>query len=116
MDKIEQMIQDRGLTGTRLKDSDLEANIVGEMYFTLDDRAIEQAVKIGEMDFDKLKRCTVCVLTLKNGFTTVGVNEGPVSASLFNLEIARTIARDKAKAQMWPLMAYARMDQQSKKE
>lgn len=105
-DTIEQEIQAKGLTAPRITPADIEANIVGEHYHWPSDYTIGCGANIGTFDVEKIKRHTFCILTLKNGFTVVGVNEGPVSATNFDRDIGRKMARQKAVEQIWPLMGY----------
>lgn len=48
---------------------------------------------------------TLCILTLRNGFTIVG-KSACASPALFNEEIGRKIAREDAIRQAWPLLGY----------
>lgn len=104
---IEQEIQAKGLTAARVTPADIEAEIVGEHYHRPSDYTIGCGFSIGAFDVEKIKRHTICVLTLRNGFTVVGVNEGPVSSTNFDAEFGRKFARQKAVDQVWPLMGYA---------
>jgi hypothetical protein len=49
---------------------------------------------------------TICVLTLKNGFTVTG-ESACASPENFNAELGRKIARQNAVDKVWPLMGYA---------
>ena len=52
------------------------------------------------------KTClTVCVLTLKNGFTVTG-ESACASPENFDAELGRKIARQNAVNKVWPLMGY----------
>ena len=103
---IEQVIQAKGLTAPRITPSDIEACIVGVFTFNPSDYDLGCGANIGTFDREKAKRHTICILTLANGFTIVGVNEGPVSAANFDRELGRQLAREKAVNQIWPLMGY----------
>lgn len=105
-DTIEQEIQAKGLTAPRVTSADIEAAIIGEHYHSPSDYTIGCGHNIGTFDAEKIKRHTFCILTLNNGFTVVGVNEGPVSAANFDRELGRKMARQKAVDQIWPLMGY----------
>ncbi len=48
---------------------------------------------------------TVCCLTLRNGFSAVG-ESACVSASSFNAEVGRDIARANAREKIWTLEGY----------
>lgn len=108
---IEQEIQAKGLTAPRITPGDLEANIVGEYFFTAAD-----GVQAAFNSQDELTRLTgahgelalltFCVLVLRNGFTVTG-ESACASPENFNAEVGRKIARDNAVAKVWPLMGYA---------
>jgi hypothetical protein len=112
---IEQEIQAKGLTAPRITPADIEANIASEHYFTAADgwrgrrleRPIAEIVVPLPTGLEPLALLTFCVLVLRNGHRIVGVNEGPVCAENFDAELGRTLARQKAIDQIWPLMGYA---------
>jgi hypothetical protein len=104
---IEREILAKKLTAARVTPADIEATIVGEHYHSPSDYTIGCGANIGTFDAEKIKRHTFCILTLENGFTVVGVNEGPVSAANFDRDLGRKMARQKAVDQIWPLMGYA---------
>lgn len=110
--QIEQEIQARGLTtGRRITPDDVKANIVDEVYFTAE-QGYEGAMKAANPHdplrhgYGLLAHITICVLVLRNGFTVVGVNQGPASPENFDPEMGREMARRKAVDQVWPLMGY----------
>lgn len=110
--QIEQEIQARGLTtGRRITPDDVKANIVDEVYFTAE-QGYEGAMRaVNPHDplrhgYGLLAHITICVLVLRNGFTVVGVNQGPASPENFDPEMGREMARRKAVDQVWPLMGY----------
>lgn len=105
-ESIEQEIQAKGLTAPRICPEDIEANIAGEHYHSPSDYTIGCGFNIGHFDSEKIKRHTICILTLRNGFTVVGINEGPVSAANFDAELGRKIARQNAVQKILPLMGY----------
>ena len=88
----------------RITPSDIEANIVDEVYFTASQGAIGsgQEVKFGS----PLLLLTFCVLVLRNGFTVTG-ESACASPENFNAEIGRKVARENAVNKIWPLMGYA---------
>lgn len=98
--ELETIHQSRGLTAPRVTLADLEANIAGENYFTLDQATAGQPQATAFPTF------TVCVLTLKNGFVVLG-EAAPASPENFDRELGQKIARDKAIDKVWPLMGYA---------
>ena len=123
MDAIEQEIQAKGLTASRVTPADIEANIVSEHYFTADEGNYgHQYLRTlcengGVIDYearqvppDALKLLTFCVLVLKNGFTVTG-ESACASPENFDAEIGRKIARANAVAKVWPLMGYALKEQ-----
>lgn len=103
---IEQEIQAKGLTAPRVTPDDIEENISGEFYTSPSEYDIGCGFCVGEFDREKIKRHTICILTLRNGFTVVGINEGPVSAANFDAELGRKLARQNAIGKVWPLMGY----------
>lgn len=103
--QIEQAIQAKGLTAPRVTPADIEANIVGESYFTAEDGvcgSLRQDVPVPE----SLRLLTFCVLVLRNGFTVTG-ESACASPENFDAELGRKIARQNAISKMWPLMGYA---------
>lgn len=107
---IEQEILAKGLTAPRITPADLQANIVGEYYFTA-----ANGVQAAFSEQDELTRLTgahgelalltFCVLVLRNGFTVTG-ESACASPENFNAEIGRKIARANAEQKIWPLMGY----------
>ncbi|WP_288076992.1 Gp49 family protein [Pseudomonas sp.] len=107
---IEQEIQAKGLTAPRITPADLEANIVGEYFFTAEDgvkAAFNQQDELTRLTgyHGELQLLTFCVLVLKNGFTVTG-ESACASPENFDAEIGRKIARQNAVAKVWPLMGY----------
>ena len=113
--QIEQEIQAKGLTAPRITPEDIEANIVGEYFFTARDGrrgAIADGTYVGrelpqknDADLVALDLLTFCVLVLKNGYTVVG-HSACASPENFDDEIGRKIARQHAVSKLWPLMGY----------
>ncbi len=85
---IEQAIQDKGLNAPRITPADIDDQIVGEDYHVFTGTCV-----------------TVCCLTLKNGFTTIG-SSACASPLNFDEEIGRKIAREEARNKIWPLEGY----------
>lgn len=85
--EIEKEIQEKGLNAPRLTPDLIESKIIKEEYHLLTDVL------------------TVCVLTLKNGFTVTG-ESACASPSNYNKEIGDKIARDNAKDKIWVLEGY----------
>lgn len=97
----------------RVTPADIEANIVGEVYFTAADgyRSSPCYDPNGHAHEPlpapaPLELLTFCVLVLRNGFTVTG-ESACASPENFNIEIGRKIARENAVAKIWPLMGYA---------
>ena len=109
---IERLIQVKGKTAPRVTPADIEANIVGEVYFTAADgyrsgpcydpngHAHEPLPAPAPLEL-----LTFCVLVLRNGFTVTG-ESACASPENFDPEIGRKVARANAVAKIWPLMGY----------
>lgn len=85
---IEAEIKAKGLTAPRITPDHVDATIMQEEY----------AVFFGVL--------TVCVLRLRNGFTVVG-ESACASPENFDEALGRRIARENARAKIWPLEGYA---------
>lgn len=90
--KIEKELQEKGLNAPRLTPEDIDATIVDEAYYVFPGTTT-----------------TVCRLTLKNGFSTLG-ESAAVSLDNFNEEIGKKIARDNARDKIWVLEGYLLKD------
>ena len=104
----------------RVTPADIEANIIGEHYFSAQDGMMSRvyspegarcdAKSVYHVDDPAamlpLRLLTFCVLTLRNGFTVTG-ESACASPENFDAEIGRKIARENAVAKVWPLMGYA---------
>ena len=103
--ELEQEIQVKSANvAPRITPDDIEANVIGESYFTAADGvcgSLQQNVPVPE----PLELLTFCVLVLRNGFTVTG-ESACASPENFNAELGRKIARDKAVAKVWSLMGY----------
>jgi hypothetical protein len=86
--EIEQEIQDKGLTAPRVTPEIIDATIVSEQYHVFPGTTV-----------------TVALLTLVNGFTTIG-ESACASPENFNEEIGRKLARDNARDKIWQLEGY----------
>lgn len=91
----------------RVTPEDLQANIVGEYYFTAQDGVtVALPLQYVPNDHDTtLGLLTFCVLVLKNGFTVVG-KSAVASPENFKPEIGRQVARNNAVNEIWPVMGY----------
>lgn len=86
---LEAQIQAKGLNAPRLTPADIDAQIVGEQYHVFPDTTM-----------------TVCLLTLKNGFSVTG-ESAAASPENFDEQIGRDIARRNARDKIWSLEGYA---------
>jgi hypothetical protein len=106
---IEQEIQDKGLTAPRITSTDIEAEIVGEYFFTA------AKATAGCPQFESFNRIIFCLLVLKNGFTVSG-ESACASSENFNFELGQKIARQNAIAKIWPLLGFRLRDRLAKSE
>ena len=86
--EIEKEIQDKGLEAPRLTPQKIDDTIISEAYYVFPETTV-----------------TVCCLTLKNGFTSVG-ESACASPANFNEELGRKIARENAREKIWALEGY----------
>lgn len=86
----------------RVSLDDMRAKIAGENYFT----AGEAAEALGQPAAASHHLLTLCILTMKNGFTIIG-KSAPASAENFDAEKGRRFAYEDAINQLWPLEGYA---------
>ncbi len=89
---IEQEIQAKGKTGPRITPQHIEEQIVHSAYHQFPGTTV-----------------TVCCLTLRNGYNTVGESACVVPAN-FDAEIGRKIAYENAKQKIWALEGYLLRD------
>lgn len=96
---IEKEIQEKGLNAPRLTPDHIDAQIVSEVS----GRASElfKGVPISK----ELECLTICVLTLKNGFTIVG-KSACASPENYDAALGHKIAREDARKQIWALEGY----------
>ena len=86
--EIEKEIQEKGLTAKRVTPDHIDSVIISDDYHVFRDTCL-----------------TVCVLTLRNGFTVTG-ESACASPENFNEEIGRKIARENARNKIWALEGY----------
>lgn len=86
--EIEKEIQDKGKTAPRLTPEQIDGTIVDEQYHVFDGTTL-----------------TVCVLTLRNGYTVTG-ESAAVSKDNFDKEIGQKIAKENARNKIWGLEGY----------
>ena len=92
---IEAEIQAKGLTAKRITPDMLDREIVREQFHVFDGPCL-----------------TVCVLTMRNGFTVTG-ESACASPENFNAEIGQAFAKAKAREKIWPLLGFRLRDQLS---
>lgn len=104
-DDVEAEIVAKGLTAPRITPVDIENNIASVHYFTAGQAAasVEEANAAIPLPLQLL---TICVLTLRNGFTVLG-QSACASPENFDAGLGRKIARADAANKVWPLMGYA---------
>jgi hypothetical protein len=89
---VEEMIQEKGKTAPRVTPNLLDKVIVGEQYHVFEGTTL-----------------TVCVLTLRNGFTVTG-ESAAASPDNFDEEIGKKISRENARNKIWQLEGYLLKD------
>ena len=87
-DAIEMEIKRKGLIAARITPQRISDVIVSEQYHVFDGTML-----------------TVCVLTLRNGFTVTG-ESACASPENFDAEIGRKISRENARQKIWALEGY----------
>ena len=85
--EVEKLIQEKGLTASRVTPERIDSVIVNEEFHKLTDTL------------------TVCVLTLENHFTVTG-ESACTSPENYNKEVGEKVARDNAKKKIWMLEGY----------
>lgn len=96
---IEEEIVRKGKTAPRLTPMHIDAQIAGENWGRASDMFPGAPVS------EAMKCLTICVLTLKNGFTIVG-KSACASPENYDSEIGGKIAREDARKQIWALEGY----------
>lgn len=86
--KLEAAIQAKGLNAPRLSPTQINEQIVGELFYVFPGTTM-----------------TVCCLALRNGFNVIG-ESAAASPENFNEEIGRRVARDNARNKIWALEGY----------
>jgi hypothetical protein len=95
---IEREIRTKGLNAPRLTPTHIDECIEDTAYWQVPGST-----------------CTVCALTLKNGFTVIG-KSAAASIENFDIEIGRKLAREDARNQIWQLEGYLLRQRLSEKE
>lgn len=92
--------------GSRVTLADVTQEIESALYFNAGQVAQESGVKPVH---PSLHRLTICILTLRNGFTVIGENACADPAN-FDDGIGRRLAREKAVEKLWPLLGFRLRD------
>lgn len=91
-----------------LEESDRAAEAVRKGFrITLDDLQL----RIVDEDYAVHDTLTVCVLTLDTGWHEVGTSAA-VDPANFDADLGRRLARDDAVRKLWPLLAFAWLEDQ----
>lgn len=107
-------------TPNRVSLADIEEAIAGEFYTT--GEAVVRMAGTGSNPIGKIKPdyevpkvldalapLTICLITMKNGFTVIG-KAAPADPANFDAELGRKFAREDAIRQLWPLMGFSLRD------
>lgn len=97
--EIEKEIQDKGLNAPRLTPEHIDAQIMSEVSGRASELFKDVPTSV------QLQCLTICILTLKNGFTIVG-KSACASPANYDAELGHKIARDDARKQIWALEGY----------
>jgi len=89
---IEQRITQKGLNAPRVRPEDLDAEIASAQYHVFEGTTF-----------------TVCLLTLRNGFTVSG-ESACASPENFDAQIGRDIAHRNARDKIWSLLGFRLRD------
>ena len=103
----------------RITETDLEAAINSEHYFTAQDGrngalnagtySGREVPSDGDADLLPLGLLTICVLVLENGYTVTGTS-ACASPANFDADIGKRLARRDAVRQVWPLLGFQLRD------
>lgn len=86
--RIEQEVQDKGLSAPRITPAYIDAQVVDALYYVFPSTTL-----------------TVCCLKLRNGFTVTG-ESACADPSNFDVDLGRKIAADNARQKIWALEGY----------
>ena len=86
----------------RVSLDDIRANISHQWMFNAGEQLMGGPVV---EEGNPLNVLTICILTLKNGFTIIG-KSAPADPENFNRELGEKLAYEDAVRQVWPLMGY----------
>lgn len=96
----------------RVTETDLKNEITGVYYINPQDalHAIDRRQKRGMRELPvSMSLLTICILTLKNGYTVTG-KSACVSPALYNKDLGQELAYKNAVQHMWPLMGFRLAD------
>lgn len=98
---------------SRVTPADIEAEIVGEHYFTAAQGAGHPEA-LNPRDFGDvpagLALLTICVLRLRNGTKLVGINYGAIDPDQHDADLGRKEARADAVEKIWELLGFRLRD------
>lgn len=100
--------------GARVSKQDIESEIA-YVFYTDGSAAArsghgEAMQSLGFQDaYDRLQWLTLCIIVMKNGFSVIGTS-APMSPRNYDPQVGKLNAYENAFRQLWPLMAYARLD------
>ena len=92
---LEQELVSKGLTAPRVTPDHIDSTIVSEQYHVFEGTTI-----------------TVCLLTLRNGYTVSG-ESACASSENFDAEVGKKRARENARNKIWALEGYLLKDKLS---
>ncbi len=85
--------------------NELEARIEDKVYPKVTHEDLDDA--IDSHNFVTVDNVTICVISLHNGYTLTGINEGSVDPRNFDREIGEKMSYDLARSKLWPLLGFA---------
>lgn len=105
-DQIESQIQAKGLLAPRITPNAVEASITSEWYINAAEGVVPDDFQPPVPAEHPLRRLTICVLVLRNGFTVTG-ESACVSPENFDAETGKLRARQNAVHKLGPLLGFA---------
>jgi hypothetical protein len=100
-----------GRTAPRVSLQDIKSSIATQHVFTA-------GAAVDALDMPRLislDLLTICIVTMKNGFTIIG-KSAPASADNFDAELGAKLAYEDAVRQIWPLMGFELRERLSRAE
>lgn len=98
---VEAEIQAKGKTAPRITPQMVDEAISATYTFN----AYDALTALGMPVDEEMKRMTLCVMKLGNGFLITG-ESAAVSLANYDAEIGGKVARDKARGKIWELEGY----------